>query len=205
MKVNFKLMSMLLGGLVALGILTACSKTDNEITPLFPDLSMVPTSVKVDYKAAVSQQLLDVATVNVRYIDGNGHTAIEKMTSTTWAKSVIIDLPGKAGLNIVPTMKSGVIEGEYTLEAMGEMTYSWFENGQLIRTGLTVSTPPMEGVFYAGSVGTYLHAIASKCQVARAFTTDYTVNNATISMGTTDDESTQNTGISDEGATDDNR
>jgi hypothetical protein len=31
------------------------------------------------------------------------------------------------------------------------------------------------------------------------------VNNATISMGTTDDDITQNTGISDEGATDANR
>jgi len=202
MKRNLKIMSMLLGGLLVLGILAACSKADNEATP---DLSRVPTHIKVDYKATVSQQLLDAATVVVRYINEDGHTAVEKITSTTWAKSVIIALPGKAGMNIVPTPKSGVSEGEYILEAKGEMTYNWLENNQLIWTGLTVSTPSMEGVFYAGGLSAYLNVIASKCQVARAFTTDYGVNNATISMGTTDDDITQNTGISDEGATDDNR
>jgi hypothetical protein len=199
---NLKIMSKMLGGLLVLGILAACSKADNEVTP---DLSRVPTHIKVDYKATVSQQLLDAATVVVRYINEDGHTAVEQITSTTWAKSVIIALPGKAGMNIVPTPKSGVSEGEYILEAKGEMTYNWLENNQLIWTGLTVSTPSMEGVFYAGGLSAYLKVIASKCQVARAFTTDYGVNNATISMGTTDDESTQNTGISDEGATDDNR
>ena len=202
---NLKIMSKMLGGLLVLGILAACSKADNEVTP---DLSRVPTHIKVDYKATVSQQLLDAATVVVRYINENGHTAVEQITSTIWAKSVIIALPGKAGMNIVPTLKSGISEGEYSLEAKGQMTYNWLENGELIWTGPagpTVSTPTMEGVFYASGVGAYLNAIASKCQVARAFTTNYGVNNATISIGTNGDESTQNTGISDEGATEDNR
>ena len=199
---NLKIMSKMLGGLLVLGILAACSKADNEATP---DLSRVPTHIKVDYKATVSQQLLDAATVVVRYVNEDGHTAVEQITSTTWAKSVIIALPGKAGMNIVPTLKSGVSEGEYILEAKGEMTYNWLENGQLIWTGHTVSTPPMEGVFYASGLSAYLNVIASKCQVARAFTTDYGVNNATITIGTNGDDSTQNTGISDEGATEDNR
>lgn len=150
-------------------------------------------------------QLLDVATVVVRYVDENGHTAVEQITSTLWAKTVIIALPGKAGLNIVPTLKSVISEGEYTLEAKGEMTYNWIENGMLLWNGATVSTPTMEGVFYAGSLGAYLNAVASKCQVARAFSTDYSVKPATITIGTNGDESTQNTGISDEGATEDNR
>ena len=198
-----KIMSKMLGGLMVLGILAACSNNDNEVYP-----NRVPTSVKVDYKATVSQQLLDVATVIVRYVDADGHTAVEQMTSTTWTKTVIIALPGKAGLNIVPNLKSGISEGEYTLEAKGEMTYNWLENNQLIWTGpagTTVSTPLMEGVFYAGSLGAYLNAVASKCQVARAFSTDYSVKPATITIGTNGDESTQNTGISDEGATEDNR
>ena len=208
---NLKIMSLLFGGLMVLGSLTSCASDDSNDptpppTPEPPTPEKVLTSVRIDYTATVSQQLLDVATVKVRYLDENGHPATEQMTSTTWAKSVIIALPGKAGLNIVPTMKSGVSEGEYTLEAKGQMAYTWLDqNGQLILTELTVSTPLMEGVFYDGSVGTYLKAIASKCQVARTFTTDYNVNHATISMGTTDDEITQNTGISDEGATDDNR
>ena len=199
---NLKIMNMLLGGLMVLGSLTSCGSDDsNDPTP-----PPTPVKVRIDYTATVSQQLLDVATVKVRYIDENGHPATEQMTSTTWVKSVVIALPGKAGLNIVPTMKNGVSEGEYTLEAKGQMAYTWLDqNGQQLQAGHTEETPPMEGVFYAGSVGTYLKAIASKCQVARTFTTDYTVNNATISMGTTDDEITQNTGISDEGATDDNR
>ena len=85
------------------------------------------------------------------------------------------------------------------------LTYNWLENGQQIRDGLTVTTPPMNGVFYASSLGAYLNAIASKCQVVRAFTTDYEVNTATISIGSNGDESTQSTGISDEGATEENR
>ena len=197
---NLKIMTKMLGGLLVLGILASCSKNDNEARP-----SIEPTGVKVDYKATVSQQLLDVANVVVRYIDENGHTAVEKITSTTWTKSVIIALPGKAGLNIVPTPKSGVSEGEFILEAKGEMTYNWLENNQLIWKGRTLYTPSMEGVFYAGGLSAYLNVIASKCQVARAFTTDYGVNNATITIGTNGDESTQNTGISDEGATDNNR
>ena len=197
---NLKIMTKMLGGLLVLGILASCSKNDNEARP-----SIEPTGVKVDYKATVSQQLLDVATVIVRYVNEDGHTAVEHMTSTTWTKSVVIALPGKAGLNIVPTPKGGVSEGEYILEAKGEMTYNWLENNQLIWKGRTLYTPSMEGVFYAGGLSAYLNAIASKCQVARAFTTDYGVNNATITIGTNGDESTQNTGISDEGATDNNR
>ena len=141
----------------------------------------------------------------MRYINEDGHTAVEKITSTTWAKSVIIALPGKAGMNIVPTPKSGVSEGEYILEAKGEMTYNWLEDNKVIWKGRTLYTPSMEGVFYAGGLNAYLNVIASKCQVARAFTTDYGVNNATITIGANDDNSTKNTGISDEGATDDNR
>ncbi len=197
---NLKIMTKMLGGLLVLGILASCSKNDNEARP-----SIEPTGVKVDYKATVSQQLLDVATVIVRYVNEDGHTAVEHMTSTTWTKSVVIALPGKAGMNIVPTPKSGVSEGEFILEAKGEMTYNWLEDNKVIWKGRTLYTPSMEGVFYASSIGTYLNAIASKCQVARAFTTDYGVNNATITISTNGDESTQNTGISDEGATDDNR
>jgi hypothetical protein len=199
---NLKIMNMLLGGLLALGSLTACGDNDDNPTP---DQPKEATSIRVDYKAEVSQQLLDVANVIVHYVGDNGRTAVEKMTSTLWTKSVEIALPGKAGLNIVPTLKSGVGEGEYTIEAKGEMTYNWLENGQQIRDGLTVTTPPMNGVFYASSLGAYLDAIASKCQVARAFTTDYVVNTATISIGSNGDESTQSTGISDEGATGENR
>ncbi len=96
-------MSLLLGGLLALGSLTACGGGDDSTdTPPTPPEKVV-TSVKVDYSATVSQQLLDVATVTVRYIGENGQVAQEQMSSTTWTKSVTIPLPAKAGLNIQPT------------------------------------------------------------------------------------------------------
>jgi hypothetical protein len=163
--------------------------------------------VKVDYTATVSQQLLDVATVTVRYIGENGQVAQEQMSSTTWTKSVTIPLPNKAGLNIQPTLKGSVADGEYTLSAKGQVAYSWLDqDGQQLRAGATEKTPDMEAVFYADGLGQYLGAITANCQLARAFAKDYSVSDATITWGgNAGDDSTQGTGISNEGATEDNR
>ena len=200
-------MSMLLGGLMVLGSLTACGGGDDSTdTPPVPP-AKVATSVKVDYSATVSQQLLDVATVTVRYIGENGQVAQEQMSSTTWTKSVTIPLPNKAGLNIQPTLKGAVNEGEYTLSANGQATYSWLDqDGQQLRAGATEKTPDMEAVFYADGLGQYLGAITANCQLARAFAKDYSVSETTVAWGgNAGDDSTQGTGISNEGATDDNR
>ena len=163
--------------------------------------------MKVDYSATVSQQLLDVATVTVRYIGENGQVAQEQMSSTTWTKSVTIPLPNKAGLNIQPTLKGTVNEGEYTLSANGQATYSWLDqNGQQLRAGATEKTPDMEAVFYADGLGQYLGAITANCQLARAFAKDFSVSETTVAWGgNAGDDSTQGTGISNEGATGDNR
>ena len=200
---KIKIMNMLLGGLLVLGSLTACSGDDSTDTP--PE--KVVTSVKVDYSATVSQQLLDVATVTVRYIGENGQVAQEQMSSTTWTKSVTIPLPNKAGLNIQPTLKGAVNEGEYTLSANGQATYSWLDqDGQQLRAGATEKTPDMEAVFYADGLGQYLGAITANCQLARAFAKDFSVSDTTVAWGgNAGDDSTQGTGISNEGATDDNR
>ena len=200
-------MSLLLGGLLALGSLTACGGGDDSTdTPPTPPEKVV-TSVKVDYSATVSQQLLDVATVTVRYISENGQVAQEQMSSTTWTKSVTIPLPNKAGLNIQPTLKGAVNEGEYTLSANGQATYSWLDqDGQQLRAGATEKTPDMEAVFYADGLGQYLGAITANCQLARAFGKDYSVTETDISWGgNAGDDNTQGTGISNEGATGDNR
>ena len=200
---NLKIMSMLLGGLMVLGSLTACSSDSNDD----PQPEKRATSLKVDYTATVSQQLLDVATVTVRYIGENGLVASEQMSSTIWTKSVNIALPANAGLNIQPTLKGAVGDGEYTLSAMGQMTYSWLDqDGQLLQTGLTESAPSMEAVFYAEGLGQYLGAITANCQLARAFAKDYSVTDTAINWGgNAGDDSTQSIDISDEGATDDNR
>jgi hypothetical protein len=209
---NLKIMSMLLGGLLALGSLTACGGGDDdepEPTPTPPPTptEKVLTSVKTDYTATVSQQLLDVATVTVRYIGENGQVAQEQMTSTTWTKSVNIPLPAKAGLNIQPTLKGEVPEGEYTLNAKGQMSYTWLDqDGQLLSAGSTEKTPEMEAVFYADGLGQYLNAITATCYVARSFAKDYGVADTSITWGgNAGDDTTQGTGIDNSGATGDGR
>ena len=198
---------MLLGGLMVLGSLTACGGSDNDEPEPGPLPQNNPTSVRVDYTATISQQLLDVATVTVRFIGDNGQVEQEQMSSTTWTKRVNIPLPAKAGLNIQPTLKGSVADGEYTLSAKGQMVYSWLDqDGQQIHEGLTEYTPALEAVFYAEGLGQYLGAITANCQLARAFAKDYSVSDASISWGgNAGDDSTQGTGISNEGATEDNR
>lgn len=209
---NLKITSMLLGGLLALGSLTACGGGDDdepEPTPTPPPTptEKVLTSVKTDYTATVSQQLLDVATVTVRYIGENGQVAQEQMTSTTWTKSVNIPLPAKAGLNIQPTLKGEVPEGEYTLNAKGQMSYTWLDqDGQQLNAGATEKTPDMEAVFYADGLGQYLNAITATCYVARSFGKDYGVADTSITWGgNADGDTTQGTGIDNSGATGDGR
>lgn len=205
---NLKMMSILLGGLLALGSLTACGGGDDDDTPEPTPTPPTPaekvlTSVKTDYTATVSQQLLDVATVTVRYIGENGQVASEQMSSTTWTKSVNIPLPAKAGLNIQPTLKGAVVEGEYILSAEGQVAYSWLDqDGQQLSSGGTEKTPVMEAVFYADGLGQYLNAITATCFVARSFAKDYGVADTSISWGgNTDGDTTQGTGIDTTGAT----
>jgi hypothetical protein len=204
---NMKIMTMLLGGLMVLGSLTACGSDDDPTPQPEPQPTKELTSLKVNYTATVSQQLLDVATVTVRYIGENGQVASEQMSSTTWTKSVTMALPARAGMNIQSTPKGSVADGEYTLSAQGQMAYSWLDqDGQQLRAGSTEQVPSMEAVFYADGLGQYLGAITANCQLARAFAKDYSVTDTAITWGgNAGDDSTQSTDISDEGATGDNR
>ena len=210
MMKNLKIMSLLLGGLLALGSLTACGGDDDdpEPTPTPPTpTEKVLTSVKTDYTVTVSQQLLDVATVTVRYIGENGQVASEQMTSTTWTKTVTIALPAKAGLSIQPTLKGDVAKGEYTLSAKGQMAYTWLDqDGLPLKAGVTEYAPAMEAEFYAEGLGQYLGAITANCLLARAFAKDYSVTDTDITWGgNAGDDNTQNTGIDNSGATGDGR
>ena len=209
---KIKIMSMLLGGLLVLGSLTACGGGDDSTDAPTPPTPPAPsekvlTSLMVDYTATVSQHLLDVATVTVRYIGENGQVAQEQMSSTTWTKRVNIPLPAKAGLNIQPTLKGSVADGEYTLSAKGQVASSWLDqDGQQLNAGATEKTPDMEAVFYADGLGQYLGAMTANCQLARAFAKDFSVSDTSVTWGgNAGDDSTQGTGISNEGATEDNR
>ena len=212
MKQYFKIMSLLIGGMLALGSLTACGGDDSSDTPKpSPTPSPTPTqaavSMKVDYTATVSQQLLDVATVTVRFIGDNGQVASEQMSSTTWKKSVTLSLPNKAGLSIQPALKGKVADGEYTLSAKGQAAYNWLgQDGKQVASGATEQTPDMEAIVSADGVGRYLGAITATCQLARAFAKDFSVTDTSIAWGgNADEDSTQKTGIANDGATDDNR
>lgn len=110
-------------------------------------------------------------------------------------------------MSIQPTLTGPVSAGEYALSAMGVMDYDWLDAaGQPLRAGLAESTPVLSGDFCAEGVASYLNTIATSCHVARAFSQDYSVEDVSIDWGAnTGDNSTQNTGISKEGATDDNR
>ena len=204
---NLKIIGMLFGGLMVLGCLTACGSDDDPMPQPEPQPAKELTSLKVNYTATVSQQLLDVATVTVRYIGENGHVASEQMSSTTWTKSVTLALPARAGMNIQSTPKGSIADGEYTLSAQGQMAYSWLDqDGQQLRAGSTEQVPSMEAVFYADGLGQYLGAITANCQLARAFAKDYSITDTAITWGgNAGDDSTQSTDISDEGATGDNR
>ena len=204
---NLKIIGMLFGGLMALGCLTACGSDDDPTPQPEPQPAKELTSLKVNYTATVSQQLLDVATVTVRYIGENGHVASEQMSSTTWTKSVTLVLPARAGMNIQSTPKGSIADGEYTLSAQGQMAYSWLDqDGQQLRAGSTEQVPSMEAVFYADGLGQYLGAITANCQLARAFAKDYSITDTAITWGgNAGDDSTQSIDISDEGATGDNR
>ena len=212
MMKNLKIMSLLLGGLLALGSLTACGGGDSSDEPTPTPTPPTPTekeltSVKIDYAATVSQQLLDVANVTVRYIGENGQVASEQMTSTTWTKSVTMPLAAKAGLDIQPTLKGEVGEGEYTIAAKGQMAYTWLDqDGLPLKAGVTEYAPAMEAEFYAEGLGQYLGAITANCLLARAFAKDYSVTDTDITWGgNAGDDNTQNTGIDNSGATGDGR
>ena len=210
MKQYFKIMSLLIGGMLALGSLTACGGDDSSDTPDSPKPSPTPTqaaSIKIDYTATVSQQLLDVATVTVRFIGENGQVASEQMSSTTWKKSVTLSLPNKAGLSIQPALKGNVADGEYTLSAKGEVAYNWLgQDGQQVASGITETTPDLEAKLDADGLARYLGGITANCQLARAFAKDFSVTDTSIAWcGNSDDASTQKTGIANDGATEDNR
>ena len=201
-----KMLSMLLGGLMVLGSLTACGGSGSDDPDPGPSNKM-PVSIKVDYKATISQNLLDVATVTVRFVGDNGQVTSEQMTSTTWTKTVTMALPAKAGLNIQPQLKGTVNDGQYNLSAKGVMDYNWLDaNGKQMEGGASVSSPDMEALFFAAGLGQYLGAISSNCQLACQFGADYSVNITSVTWGgNAEGDNTQHTGISNDGATGENR
>ncbi len=203
MEMISKRIMITVGAILALSTLISCSDDNDRLD----DSQNEAVGIRVEYRASVSQQLLDLATVTVRYIGANGQVTQEQMTSITWSKSVTIGLPTQAGLSIQPIQNRTVDEGEYTLAANGQMTYSWLDsNGRQVSSGGKVSTPVMEAVFNAQGIGQYLNAITGLCQVGCSFNKYLETREATIEWGgNTDDNSIQNIGLDDSGATGNSR
>ena len=83
---NLKIMSMLLGGLLALGSLASCGSDNDEDDPK-PEVKKA-TSATAEYVVNISQSLFDAATITIYYIDSNGQQAQETVTSSPWKKTV---------------------------------------------------------------------------------------------------------------------
>lgn len=199
---NLKIMTMLLGGLMALCSLTACGGDDNDEPQ--PE-KLAATSARVEYQLGVSQDLLDAAILTVYYIGDNGQQAQENLSQTSWTKAVsIAALPSQAGFSLQARLKGEPSKEEYTIEATGKMTITVLDQkggtfGQpFVGQGLS-----LQGVLGPDYLGQYLTRLALRIQEAKAITLDGAITDATIEWGGNAEAGDPNrdTGVSSEGAT----
>lgn len=196
---NLKIMSMLLGGLLALGSITACSSNDDE-----PEI-MKPTGAKVEYVVNLSQDLLNAATVTIYYINANGQQAQETVTSSPWTKTVnFTSLPAQAGFSVQPRLKAEPLQEEYTIEADGKMNVTVLDQkGSTIGNPFVGSKLEVKGQLGPDYLGQYLTRIGSRLQEAKAIAADGTFSDTTINWGgnADSDDPNRDTEVTDEGAT----
>lgn len=196
---NLKIMSMLLGGLLALGSITACSSNDDE-----PEI-MKPTGAKVEYVVNLSQDLLNAATVTIYYISANGQQVPEIATTTPWTKTVTFtSLPAQAGFSVQPRLKAEPLQEEYTIEADGKMNVTVLDQkGSTIGNPFVGSKLEVKGQLGPDYLGQYLTRIGSRLQEAKAIAADGTITDTTITWGgnADDDDPNRDTEVTDEGAT----
>ena len=194
---NLKIMSVLLGGLMALGSLSSCGDDEPEV--------MKPASAKAEYEVNLSQDLLDAATVTIYYIDGNGEQAQETATATTWTKSVsFASLPTKAGFSVQPALKGEPTQEEYAIEATGQMTVTVLDQkGTTLGRPFVGSKQEVKGLLGPDFLGQYLTRIDIRVQQAKAVAADGTLTDTTITWGGNADDNDPNrdTEVNTDGAT----
>ena len=199
---NLKKMNLLLGGLLALGSLTACGGDDNDEPQ--PE-KLAATSARVEYQLSVSQDLLDAATVTVYYIGDNGQQAQENLSQTSWTKAVgITALPSQAGFSLQARLKGEPSKEEYAIKATGKMTITVLDQkggtfGQpFVGQGLS-----LQGVLGPDYLGQYLTRLALRIQESKAIAQNGTITDTTIEWGgnADADDPNRDTGVSSEGAT----
>ena len=202
MMKNLKKMNLLLGGLLALGSLTACGGNDNDEPQ--PE-KLAATSARVEYQLSVSQDLLDAAAVTVYYIGDNGQQAQENLSQTSWTKAVgITALPSQAGFSLQARLKGEPSKEEYAIEATGKMTITVLD-----QKGGTFGQPfagqglSLQGVLGPDYLGQYLTRLALRIQDSKVIAQNGTITDTTIEWGgnADADDPNRDTGVSSEGAT----
>ena len=194
---NLKIMSVLLGSLMALGSLSSCGDDEPEV--------MKPASAKAEYVVNLSQDLLDAATVTIYYIDGNGEQAQETATATTWTKSVsFASLPTKAGFSVQPALKGEPTQEEYAIEATGQMTVTVLDQkGYTLGRPFVGSKQEVKGLLGPDFLGQYLTRIGVRVQQSKAVAADGTLTDTTIVWGgnADNDDPNRDTEVNTGGAT----
>ena len=200
---NLKIMSMLLGGLLALGSLASCGGSDDGDEPT-PEV-LKATSAKAEYVVNLSQNLLDAATVTIYFIDGNGQQAQETVTTTTWTKTVsFAALPTQAGFSVQPLLKGEPTQEEYTIEADGKMTVTVLDQkGNTFGNPYAGSGLEVKGQLGPDYLGQYLTRISTRLFEAKAIAADGSLTDTTITWGGNADDNDPNrdTEVTNDGAT----
>ena len=198
---NLKIMTMLLGGLMALGSLTACGGDDNNEPQ--PE-KLAATSARVEYQLGVSQDLLDAAILTVYYIGDNGQQAQENLSQTSWTKAVsIAALPSQAGFSLQARLKGELSKEEYTIEATGKMTITVLDQkGSTFGQPLGGQALSLQGVIGPEYLGQYFTRLGLRIQEAKSVAQSGTITNTTIEWGgnADADDPNRDTGVSSDGA-----
>ncbi len=103
--------------LMAALTLTSCGSDDDKKK----DEPMQPTDKNVEYSVSVQfdQIVLDICDITANYKDASGKNAQEKVTSTTWSKTIKPNgLPVHMGVNFVYKVKEDkMTQNSYTFKA----------------------------------------------------------------------------------------
>ena len=200
---NLKIMSLLLGGLLAFGGLSSCGSDNDDKEEPIPDVSKA-ASAKVEYVVTLNQSVLDASAVTVYYIDSNGQQAQETITTATWTKTVnFATLPAKAGFSVQPALKGQPSKEEYDIEASGEIKIIVLD-----QKGSTFGNPyegtklVVKGQLGPDYVGQYLTRISNVLHEGKAIGADGSITDTAITWGgnAESDDPNRDTGISSDGA-----
>ncbi len=195
---NFKIMSILLGGLLAFGSLISCGGDDE------PEL-LTAKSAKAQYVVNLSQDLLDAATVTIYYIDSNGQQAQETVNSTTWTKTVSFStLPARAGFSVQPALKGEPTSEEYTIEAAGQMTITVLDqHDATLGSPFVGNKKEVQGQLGPDYLDQYLTRISGRLSEGKAIASDGSISDTTINWGgnSENDDPNRDTEVTTEGAT----